>query len=72
MPAASMCLYRQEGQWTYEVCYKKHVRQFRPVGVSCQLVMYNDIITESVLLMQPSFCQVEGQLTNSPAIAACT
>lgn len=25
----SLCLYRQEGLWTYEVCYKKQTRQFR-------------------------------------------
>ncbi|KAG2498656.1 hypothetical protein HYH03_003402 [Edaphochlamys debaryana] len=25
----SLCLYRQEGLWTYEVCYKKGTRQFR-------------------------------------------
>ncbi|KXZ45720.1 hypothetical protein GPECTOR_51g706 [Gonium pectorale] len=29
---ASTCLYRQEGLWTYEMCYKKHVRQFRNDG----------------------------------------
>eukprot|EP00198_Chlamydomonas_reinhardtii_P007020 XP_001696356.1 predicted protein [Chlamydomonas reinhardtii] len=26
---SALCLYRQEGLWTYEMCYKKHVRQFR-------------------------------------------
>lgn len=25
----SLCLYRQEGLWTYEMCFKKHTRQFR-------------------------------------------
>jgi hypothetical protein len=30
-PAAGLCLYRQDGLWTYEVCHKKHVRQFRQV-----------------------------------------
>mmetsp|Transcript_31818 Transcript_31818/g.70690 ORF Transcript_31818/g.70690 Transcript_31818/m.70690 type:complete len:390 (-) Transcript_31818:180-1349(-) len=25
----SLCLYRQEGLWTYEMCYKKQARQFR-------------------------------------------
>jgi hypothetical protein len=28
---AGLCLYRQDGLWTYEVCHKKHVRQFRQV-----------------------------------------
>ncbi|KAG1668583.1 hypothetical protein FOA52_007318 [Chlamydomonas sp. UWO 241] len=26
---ATLCFYRQEGLWTYEVCYKKHARQSR-------------------------------------------
>nr|BCL66185.1 hypothetical protein [Volvox reticuliferus] len=26
---SALCFYRQEGLWTYEVCYRKHVRQFR-------------------------------------------
>ncbi|GLI62889.1 hypothetical protein VaNZ11_005638 [Volvox africanus] len=26
---SALCLYRQEGLWTYELCYKKYVRQFR-------------------------------------------
>jgi hypothetical protein len=30
--AAAICLYRREGLWTYELCYKKHIRQFRTVG----------------------------------------
>ncbi len=24
----SLCMYRIEDWWTYELCYKKHVRQF--------------------------------------------
>ncbi|GFR42283.1 hypothetical protein Agub_g3181 [Astrephomene gubernaculifera] len=28
----ALCLYRQEGLWTYEVCYKKQARQFRQDG----------------------------------------
>lgn len=28
---AGLCMYRQDGLWTYEVCHKKHVRQFRQV-----------------------------------------
>ena len=27
----SLCLYRIEDWWTYELCYKKHVRQFHKV-----------------------------------------
>ena len=27
----SVCLYRMEDWWTYELCYKKHVRQFHKV-----------------------------------------
>jgi protein OS-9 len=27
--AAGRCLYHNDGQWTYEVCYKRSVRQFR-------------------------------------------
>ena len=27
----SLCLYRVEDWWTYELCYKKHVRQFHKV-----------------------------------------
>ena len=27
-PAGGLCLYRIEEWWTYELCYKKHVRQF--------------------------------------------
>jgi hypothetical protein len=30
--AATPCLYTHDGQWTYEVCYKRHVRQFRQVS----------------------------------------
>ena len=26
--AASLCFYRVEDWWTYELCYKLHVRQF--------------------------------------------
>lgn len=26
--AAGLCFYRAEDWWTYEVCYKRHVRQF--------------------------------------------
>nr|BCL66108.1 hypothetical protein [Volvox africanus] len=26
---SALCFYRQEGLWTYEICYRKHVRQFR-------------------------------------------
>ncbi len=26
---SATCLYRQEGLWMYEMCYKKHMRQFR-------------------------------------------
>ncbi|EFJ40099.1 hypothetical protein VOLCADRAFT_108338 [Volvox carteri f. nagariensis] len=26
---SALCMYRQEGLWVYEVCYRKHVRQFR-------------------------------------------
>ncbi|KAJ9504962.1 hypothetical protein QJQ45_021453 [Haematococcus lacustris] len=29
---SSICLYRQEGLWTYEMCYKQQTRQFRQVG----------------------------------------
>lgn len=28
-PLEATCLYRQEGMWTYEACYNKHIRQFR-------------------------------------------
>lgn len=31
-PLQSTCLYRQEDWWTYEVCPKKHVRQFHQHG----------------------------------------
>lgn len=27
----ALCLYRQEGMWTYEMCFKKQARQFRQV-----------------------------------------
>lgn len=30
-PPAALCLYRKEDIWTYEVCYRKHARQFRQV-----------------------------------------
>ncbi|KAL6765469.1 hypothetical protein V8C86DRAFT_2459875 [Haematococcus lacustris] len=29
---SSICLYRQEGLWTYEMCYKQQTRQFRQDG----------------------------------------
>eukprot|EP00879_Flechtneria_rotunda_P022436 GHRR01023686.1.p1 GENE.GHRR01023686.1~~GHRR01023686.1.p1 ORF type:complete len:259 (+),score=88.92 GHRR01023686.1:132-908(+) len=29
----ALCLYRQDGLWTYEVCHRKHVRQFRQVSL---------------------------------------
>ncbi|KAF8058885.1 zinc finger CCCH domain-containing protein 67 [Scenedesmus sp. PABB004] len=29
---SALCLYRQDGLWTYEVCHRKHVRQFRQVS----------------------------------------
>lgn len=30
--AAALCLYHKDGLWTYEVCHRKHVRQFRQVS----------------------------------------
>lgn len=29
--ADGLCFYRQDGLWTYEVCHRKHVRQFSQV-----------------------------------------
>lgn len=34
-PLSLTCLYRQEGLWTYEACYGKHVRQFRCGACRC-------------------------------------
>ena len=28
LPAGGLCLYRVEEWWTFELCYKKHMRQF--------------------------------------------
>lgn len=37
MFAAGMCFYRQDGLWTYEICHRKHVRQFRQVRLLAQI-----------------------------------
>lgn len=50
-----LCLYRQDGLWTYEVCHKKHVRQFRQdtakgkEDFSCGEYSGDDVQTETIL-----------------------
>jgi hypothetical protein len=31
-PPAAICLYHKDATWTYEVCHRNRVRQFRQVG----------------------------------------
>ncbi|KAG2429356.1 hypothetical protein HXX76_011122 [Chlamydomonas incerta] len=53
---SALCLYRQEGLWTYEMCYKKHVRQFRQDAsgrnedFSCGKYMGDEEQNSSILL----------------------
>eukprot|EP00878_Enallax_costatus_P012587 GHUV01013145.1.p1 GENE.GHUV01013145.1~~GHUV01013145.1.p1 ORF type:complete len:166 (+),score=42.77 GHUV01013145.1:253-750(+) len=38
-----LCFYRQDGLWTYEVCHRKHVRQFRQVRYTNTHYMHRHI-----------------------------
>ncbi len=53
----SLCLYRIEDWWTYELCYKKHVRQFHKVCTTLP----------SVTLI----CQGQGSLQGRECDAQC-
>lgn len=52
----SLCMYRIEDWWTYELCYKKHVRQFHKeqdkVGHNPRIIdLHNMYVTKFVTYM---------------------
>jgi protein OS-9 len=58
--AAALCLYRQEGLWTYEMCYKKGTRQFRQVQAVRQVTLCW-LTCSSLVLASPLLSQTLAQ-----------
>ena len=56
----SLCLYRIEDWWTYELCYKKHVRQFHKVSALSLLHLSSQGSTHKRLQVSAS-CSLEQQ-----------